>query len=148
MRNPAFCICINKDVVQLLGQRLYFRFINSTLYPQFQESNHLLWQYSPVGVESGRKPRGQGSHDAAHVDAYLVTAYTFVIHVRLILKAISEHQSFDFCCQTAKLDLRIFSQEHFKIVVISFQLKHCYCTLKKLKSHFIFQLSTCDDDVN
>ena len=46
MRNPAFCICENKDADQLRGnreadQRLYFRYIASTtpLLPKYKISS-------------------------------------------------------------------------------------------------------------
>ena len=66
MRKPDFCICENKDADQFavtaklisafdfatqIVQFLYF------LNPKFQASSHLLWQYSPVCVGPGRKPR-------------------------------------------------------------------------------------------
>ena len=59
MRNPYFCICKNKDADQrpfslhLFIQSFYF------LNPKFQASSHLLWQYSPVCMGLGRKPRSQ-----------------------------------------------------------------------------------------
>ena len=64
VRKPAFCICENKDVDQLRGNRevdqhLCFRYTDSTipLLPKFQASNHLLRLYSLVCVIPGRKPR-------------------------------------------------------------------------------------------
>ena len=66
MRKPAFCICENKDAVQLRGnreadQRLCFRYTDSTiplLYKsKFQASSHLLWLYSLVCVGPGQKPQ-------------------------------------------------------------------------------------------
>ena len=76
MREPAFCICENKDADQLrvnreADQRLCFRYIRivqSLFYinPKFQASSHLLWSYSPVCVKPGRKSRrpifSQGSN--------------------------------------------------------------------------------------
>ena len=66
VRKPAFCICKNKDVDQLRGnreadQRLCFRYIDSTIpllpKPKFQASSHLLWLYSLVCVGPGWKSR-------------------------------------------------------------------------------------------
>ena len=62
MRNPAFCICENKDADQLRGnleadQRLCFRCSLSYLHTKFQASSHLQWLYSPVCVGPGQKPR-------------------------------------------------------------------------------------------
>ena len=66
MRQPAFCICENKDADQLRGnreadQRLCFRYTESKilyfLYTKFQASSHLVWLYSLVYVGPGRKPR-------------------------------------------------------------------------------------------
>ena len=66
MRNPAFCICENKDADQLRGnresdQRLCFRYLDSTipLLHKFEISSfsHILWLYSLVCVGPGRKPR-------------------------------------------------------------------------------------------
>ena len=76
MRKPAFCICENKDADQLCSncaadQRLCFRYTDSTssLLPKSEISSlDLLWQYSPVCVGPGRKPRRpvfsqRGSYD-------------------------------------------------------------------------------------
>ena len=67
MRKPAFRICKNKDAGQLRSncaadQRLCFRYIRIVqsiyyLNPKFQAHSHLLWLFSPVCVEPGRKPR-------------------------------------------------------------------------------------------
>ena len=66
MRKPAFCICENQDADQLRvnregDQRLCFRYSDSTipLLPksEIQVPSHPLWQYSPVCVGPGRKPR-------------------------------------------------------------------------------------------
>ena len=66
MRNPASCICENKDADQLCGnreadQRLCFaiRIVQSRylLNPKFQASSYLLWLYSAVCVRPGWKPR-------------------------------------------------------------------------------------------
>ena len=68
MRKPAFCICENKDAVQLRGNReadpvfVFTTQIVQSLYylnPKFQASSHLLWLYGPVCVRPGRKPRRQ-----------------------------------------------------------------------------------------
>ena len=68
MRNPAFCICENKDADQqrsngAADQRLCFaiRVVQCLyyLYQKFQASSHILWLYSPVCVGPGRKPRRQ-----------------------------------------------------------------------------------------
>ena len=76
MRKPAFCICENKDADQLRSnreadQRLCFRHTDSTipLLPksEIQASNHLVWLYSLVCVEPGRKPEDRFSHNEAHV---------------------------------------------------------------------------------
>ena len=66
MRKPAFCICENKDSDQLTA-KLISTFVFATLIvhvhslyfldPKFQASSHPLWQYSPVRVGPGRKPR-------------------------------------------------------------------------------------------
>ena len=57
MRKPAFCICENKDAVQLRSncaadQRLCFRYTNSTipLLPKYEISS--LWSFSGA-VQSG-----------------------------------------------------------------------------------------------
>ena len=65
MRKPAFCICENKDADQLHGNRELSAFVFATrkvqslyfLNPKFQTSSHLLWLYSLVCIEPGRKPR-------------------------------------------------------------------------------------------
>ena len=78
VRNPAFCICGNKDADQLCGyreadQRLCFRYTDSSdqrfvfairivqslyyLHPKLQASSHLLWLYRLVCVGPGRKLR-------------------------------------------------------------------------------------------
>ena len=66
MRNPASCVCENKDAVQLRGnheadQRLCLTiWIVQSRYllnPKFQASSYLLWLYSPVCFRPGRKPR-------------------------------------------------------------------------------------------
>ena len=51
-RQPAFCICKNKDADQLRGNLYY---LNS----KFHAASHLLWLYSPVCFRPGRKPRRQ-----------------------------------------------------------------------------------------
>ena len=59
MRKPAFCICENKNPDQLIGAFVFvIRIVQSVYYlnPKFQASSHLLWLYSPVCVEPGRKP--------------------------------------------------------------------------------------------
>ena len=60
MRKPTFCICENKDAVQLRGNReadqrlfIFATQIVQSLYflnPKFQDSSHLLWLHSPVCV--------------------------------------------------------------------------------------------------
>ena len=66
MRKPGFGICENKGADQLCGnrttdQRLCFHYTDSVIpllpISEFQASSHLLWQYSPVCVGPGRKPR-------------------------------------------------------------------------------------------
>ena len=60
MRKTAFCICENKDADQLISAFVFATQILQSLYslnPKFQASSHLLWQYSPVWVGPGRKPR-------------------------------------------------------------------------------------------
>ena len=62
MRNPAVCLCENKDADHLRGnrdadQRLCFHYIDSTipLLPQYEISS--LYPSSVVCVRPGRKPR-------------------------------------------------------------------------------------------
>ena len=57
VRKSAFCICENKEADQL--QLFATRIVQSLnfLNPKFQASSHLLWQYIPVCVGPGRKPR-------------------------------------------------------------------------------------------
>ena len=51
-RKPDFCICKNKDAdATRILQSLYF------LNLKFQASRHILWQYSPICVWPGQKPR-------------------------------------------------------------------------------------------
>ena len=68
MRNPAFCICKNKDADQLCNcvtAQLISAFVFATgkvqslfyLNPTFQAYSHLLWVYSLVCVRPGRKSR-------------------------------------------------------------------------------------------
>ena len=66
MRNPAFCICENKDEDQLCSncaadqRHCFLIWIVQSLYYlnlKFQASSYLLWLYSPVSVGPGRKPR-------------------------------------------------------------------------------------------
>ena len=67
MRNPALCICENKDTDQLrvdrkADHRLCFRYIDSIqflylLNTKFHASSHLLWMYNTVCVIPCRKPR-------------------------------------------------------------------------------------------
>ena len=57
MRKPAFCICVNKDAVQLRGnreadQRLYFRYTDSTISPLPKYEISSL-QPSSVAVQPG-----------------------------------------------------------------------------------------------
>ena len=68
MREPAFCICENKDVHQLCGTaKLISAFVFATwivqylylLNRKFKASSHLLCLYSPVFVGPGWKPRRQ-----------------------------------------------------------------------------------------
>ena len=66
MRKPALCICENNDADQLRGTaKLISAFVFATrivqslyfLNTKLQASSYLLWQYSPVYVGPGRKPR-------------------------------------------------------------------------------------------
>ena len=77
MRIPTFCICENKDADQLRGnreadQRFCFRYIDSTIpllsKSEISSSSHLVWLYSLVCVEPGRKPECWFSHDAAQLE--------------------------------------------------------------------------------
>ena len=77
MRKLAFCICENKDADQLHGnheadQRLYFRYIDSTipLLPKYKISS--LWS-SSVAVQPGlcwtrsEIPEDRFSHNEVHM---------------------------------------------------------------------------------
>ena len=75
MRNPAFCICENKDADQLRGnreadQRLCFRYADSKipLLPKSEISClcHLLWLYSLVMSDLVGNPEDRFSHNEAH----------------------------------------------------------------------------------
>ena len=60
-RKPTFCICKNKDADQLRGnckadQHLCFHYTDSTIPLLSKSESHLLWLYSLVCVEPGRKP--------------------------------------------------------------------------------------------
>ena len=67
MRKPDFSICGNKDTdqlrsntAQLISAFVFAIWIVQSLYflnPEFQDSSHLLWLYSPVCVGLGRKSR-------------------------------------------------------------------------------------------
>ena len=64
MRTPAFCICENNDADQLrsnfaVDQRLCFCYTDSTIPLLPESESHLLWPYSLVCVEPGRKSRRQ-----------------------------------------------------------------------------------------
>ena len=88
MRKPAFCIC-EKTKTQIsfaVTAKLISVFVFATrivqfliyLNPKCQASSNLLWLYSPVCIEPGRKPRSpvfsqrgsygfkQDFHDRAH----------------------------------------------------------------------------------
>ena len=59
VRKSDFCICENKDA-KLISAFVFATCIVQYLCfpnPKFQVSSHLLWLYSPVCVEPGRKPR-------------------------------------------------------------------------------------------
>ena len=75
MRNPAFCICENKDAdQQLISAFAFAARIVQFLYflnPKFQASRHLMWLYSRVNGGPGRKPRRpvfsqRGSYEPRH----------------------------------------------------------------------------------
>ena len=59
MRKPDFCLCENKAVTaQLISAFIIATQIVQFIYlliPKFQASSHLMWFYSPVCVEPGRK---------------------------------------------------------------------------------------------
>ena len=60
MREPAFCICENKDADQLRNAFVFAIWILPSLYyhnPKFLASSHIMCLYSPVCVGTGRKPR-------------------------------------------------------------------------------------------
>ena len=66
MRKPAFCICENKGAVQLGGNRaadqgLLLCYIDSTIPPKFQASNHLRW------VDLDGNPEDWLPSDVAHI---------------------------------------------------------------------------------
>ena len=78
---PTICIGENKGADQLRGnreadQRLCFRYSDSTipllLNTKFQASSSFLSLYRPVYVGPVRKPHCWFSHQAAHIQYYLV----------------------------------------------------------------------------
>ena len=84
MRNPASCICENKEANQLRNncaadQRLCFRYADSTiplLNTKFQTFRHLLWLYSPVCLGPGvGNPEDRFSHNEAHMTIRLALPY-------------------------------------------------------------------------
>ena len=70
MRKPVFAYAKTKTQISFavhVVQSLYF------INPKCQASSHLLWQYSPVCVGPGRKPRRPLSHNEAHFICQPVT---------------------------------------------------------------------------
>ena len=82
MRKPVFCICTNKGADQLRSNRtadqsLCLHYIDSTINPKFKASSHLLWLYSWVCVEPGRKPLLKAG--------FLMTQLNIIIVVVLVI---------------------------------------------------------------
>ena len=64
MRKPAFCICQDKGTDQLRGNhatdlRLCFCYTDGTIPLPPKSETHLLWLFSLVCVEIGRKSQRQ-----------------------------------------------------------------------------------------
>ena len=86
MRKLAFTTCKKKGADRQRGnraadQRLYFRYIDSTisLLPKFEMSSilqyHLLWPYSPVSVEN---PEDGFCRNAAHSRQHVVLSVSLL----------------------------------------------------------------------
>ena len=72
MRKPDFCICENKDADQLRGnseadQRLYFRYIDSTMPLLYISESSSLYPFSMIVSDLVRNPEDRFSHNEAHM---------------------------------------------------------------------------------